>query len=76
MRSVVALGLLIALCASTSAATIHRFKPSAIHLRAHRRGAVEPRERVGAPTHFAVPGWSDGQTQYWLDNASAAAGLG
>jgi hypothetical protein len=28
------------------------------------------------PTNFAIPGWTDGQTQRWLDNASAGSGLG
>jgi hypothetical protein len=32
MRSVLALGLLITLCASANAATVHRFKPRGVHL--------------------------------------------
>jgi hypothetical protein len=76
MRSVMALGVAITLFASASATMMHRAKPSAIHLRTHRRSAIEPRERVSVPTHFAVPGWTDEQTRYWLDNASAPSGLG
>jgi hypothetical protein len=67
MRSVLALGLLITLCASADAATVHRFKSPA---RAHQRVTVSPSQRVTAPTHFAIPGWTDQQTRDWLDNAS------
>ena len=68
MRSVLALGLLISLCASADAATVHRFKSPA---RAHRRVTVRPSQRVTAPTtNFAIPGWTDQQTRDWLDNAS------
>jgi hypothetical protein len=67
MRSVLALGLLITLCASADAATVHRRNPLA---RAHQRVTVRPSQRVTAPTSFAIPGWTDEQTRYWLDNAS------
>jgi hypothetical protein len=65
LASVSALSLFITLCASASAATAHR--PS--HLRARQpvvvpQGATAPR--------FAVPGWSDGDTERWLDNASSS----
>jgi hypothetical protein len=76
MRSVLALGLLIILCASANAATVHRSKPPAVHLRPHRRVTIRPAQRITAPARFAVPGWTDEQTQYWLDNATVAAGLG
>jgi hypothetical protein len=70
MRSVLALGLLMTLCASADAVTVHRYKPPAGHLR--------PAQRVTVPTvakGFAVPGWTDEQTRYWLYNGTAAAGL-
>jgi hypothetical protein len=67
MRFVLSLGLLITLCASANAATVHRSKPPA---RAHQRVTARPSQRVTAPTGFANPGWTDEQTQYWLDNAS------
>ena len=57
MRSVLALGLLITLCASANAATVHRSKPPERHLR--------PGQPVTGPTvtkGFAVPGWTDEQT--------------
>jgi hypothetical protein len=68
MRSVLALGLLITLCASANAATVHRFKLPGVDLR--------PVQRVTAPTHFAVPGWTEEETRRWLDNGSAGSGLG
>ena len=70
MRSILALGLLIALCATASAAPVHRSRARPHH-------AVSPGQRVtvpGAPTatpRFAVPGWSDEDTRRWLDGASA-----
>jgi hypothetical protein len=76
MRSALALGLLITLCAFANAATVHRFEPPAGHLRMHQRVTVRSGQRGTNPTCFAVPGWTDEQTQYWLDNASAGSGLG
>jgi hypothetical protein len=37
---------------------------------------VRPSQGVTAPGRFAVPGWTDEQTQYWLDNATSCAGCG
>jgi hypothetical protein len=76
MRSVLALGLLITLFASANAATVYRPKPPGAHSRTRKRVAIRPGQRITAPARFAVPGWSDEQTQYWLDNATVAAGLG
>jgi len=71
MRSVIAavltLGLSITPCASANAAKVHR--PLQARVRPHvfvpvpSQGATVPR--------FAVPGWSDGATERWLDNASS-----
>jgi len=55
MRSVLVLGLLITLCASADAATAHHSKPPEGHLR--------PGQRVTVPKGYAVPGWTDEQTQ-------------
>jgi hypothetical protein len=88
MRSVLALRLafglsIIALCASTGAATAHRFKPYHAHLRAGPRGAVlrgyysegyDPAQGAVGPRHFAVPGWTDQETSKWLYDASAGSG--
>jgi hypothetical protein len=68
MRSVLALGLFITMCASADAATVLRSKPPERHLRPH--------QDVTAPAGYAVPGWTDQQTRKWLYNGSAAAGLG
>jgi hypothetical protein len=76
MRCVLALGLLIALYASADGAAVHRSKLP-IHLRGRQHFIVRPDPRVTAPTpRFAVPGWTDEQTQKWLDNGSAGSGLG
>jgi hypothetical protein len=63
MRSALAVGLLIALCASANAAPVHR---------SHKQIIVRPNQGVTAPPgRFAVPGWSDDATRRWLDNASS-----
>jgi hypothetical protein len=67
MRSFLAAALLVTLCASADAATVHRFRAPAY---GHQRSAVRPAPNVTAPAHFALPGWTDEQTQEWLDNAS------
>jgi hypothetical protein len=80
MRSVLAmvvglglgLSLSIGWWAAADAATVHRSRPSRIHLPAHQ-WVTAPGQ---PPGHFALPGWTDGQTQRWLDNASAGSGLG
>jgi hypothetical protein len=46
MRSVLALGLLIALCASASAAKVHHSKP---------RHVIEPRHVIVRPVHPVDP---------------------
>lgn len=70
MRCALALGLLIALCTTASAAPVHRS-----HARAHPPVSSSQRFTApGAPTatpRFAVPGWSDEDTRRWLDGASA-----
>jgi hypothetical protein len=71
MRSIFALGMLIALCASANATGVHHPKP--------RQHDVIVRHRQGMPVgaRFAVPGWTDEQTRYWLDRGpSACAGCG
>jgi hypothetical protein len=76
VRYLLVLGALIALCASAHAATVHRSKSPILHLRLHQYLSVRPRQGVTAPAHFAVPGWTDEQTQYWLDNATSCEGCG
>ena len=76
MRSVLALGfamgLLIGSWMSADAAPAHRSERPRIHWRTHQGMPVSGQ----APTNFAIPGWTAGQTQRWLDNASAGSGLG
>ncbi|HMF79069.1 MAG TPA: hypothetical protein VK604_25650 [Bryobacteraceae bacterium] len=66
MRSVLALGLLISLCAAADAAPAHRSKPPRSHMR--------PDPRPAAPSSYAVPGWTEEQTRSWLDGASGPKG--
>ena len=75
MRFVLTVVLSLALCASASARTSYRFAPPRTQLLAHERTPARMDQRVNAPQHFAVPGWTNGQTEYWLDSATAAAGL-
>jgi hypothetical protein len=67
---------LITLCASANAATAHRAKSLEGHLRAGQHVIVRPGQGVTAPARFAVPGWTDEQSQYWLDNATSCVGCG
>jgi hypothetical protein len=72
MRFVLALGLLITLCASANAATRHRtWHPGTHQHIVDPQGVNAPPFAAPAP-HFAVPGWTDGETQRWLNNASSA----
>jgi hypothetical protein len=64
IRAVLALGLLIALCASAEAATLHRSRLSAGH--AHLVQHVSVPERVTMPEHYTVPGWTDQETRKWM----------
>jgi hypothetical protein len=73
MRTFLALGLLITLCASADAATVVRAKRPEGRLRAGQYFAA-PKD-VTAPKGYAVPGWTDAETRKWLGNASAASGL-
>lgn len=69
MRLVLALGLLVMLCVSASAAPQRH---------SHARQPSTGRSPAAAtPTgRFAVPGWSDQSTRQWLDRASGYVGLG
>jgi len=74
MRSAFAVGLLITLCASADAATVQRSR--AERLRARQHVIVHSSQGVTAPARFAVPGWTEEQTQQWLDNATSCEGCG
>jgi hypothetical protein len=62
IRAVLALGLLIALCASAEAATVHRSRLPHAHPVQH----VTVPERVAMPEHYTVPGWTDQETRKWM----------
>jgi hypothetical protein len=74
MRSVLAMGLLIVLGTSASAATVHqaRARDSAIRHPPVTRPGTDANSRA----RFAVPGWSDEATQRWLNSASSSVGRG
>jgi hypothetical protein len=59
MRSVLALGLL-SMMVSANAAPVHHSKLPVGHLR--------PSRRVTVGKGYAVPGWTDEETRYWLNN--------
>jgi len=59
MRSVLALGLL-SMMVSANAAPVHHSKLPVGHLRQSRR--------VTVPKGYAVPGWTEEETRYWLNN--------
>ena len=67
LASVLTSGLLVTPCVYASAATVHR--PLHPRLRPHVFAPV-PTPGVTVP-QFAVPGWSNGATERWLDNASS-----
>jgi len=60
MRAVLALSLLIALCASANAARVRHPEPHKGHLR--------PAQPVAALKTYVVPGWTEQQTRDWLNS--------
>ncbi|ERF85795.1 MAG: hypothetical protein CFE30_07030 [Bradyrhizobium sp. PARBB1] len=69
MRLVLALGLLVMLCAPANAAPRRHPHP-------RQPAAVRAPADVTPSARFAVPGWSDEATRQWLDRASENAGRG
>jgi hypothetical protein len=76
MRSLLTVGLSIALCASAGAQTGNHAKASAAHHHMRQPVIVPPGQGTARPARFSVPGWSDEQTQRWLDNATSCEGCG
>lgn len=74
LASVLVLGALVASCASANAATAHRQRARP-HVTAGPGQVTAPGAPAGT-ARFAVPGWSNGSTERWLDNASALVGVG
>jgi hypothetical protein len=78
MRTALALGLSISLCTSALAATPHHPSPRRAHLRSLRSGRrLILRSDQAATSHsgFTVPGWSDEETEYWMDHATMGTGI-
>jgi hypothetical protein len=78
MRSVLALGLLLALSAAGNAATLHRSTPP---LRTRQHVLVPPTQLIApgqgvATPGFAVPGWTDEATRRWMDSNTACSRCG
>jgi hypothetical protein len=77
MRSVFALGLLIALSAAGNAATVHRSTPPSRtrqHVFVPPTQLIAPGQGVATPG-FAVPGWTDEATRRWMDNNTACSSI-
>lgn len=71
MRCLLVFGLLLASCATSSAATHGPIRPAArLHVQKHR--LVNPSAALPARQWFVVPGWSNEDTERWLDNASSS----
>jgi hypothetical protein len=76
MRSLLTAGLLIALCAPAGAQTGKHAKATVVHPHIRQPVIVRPDRGGGPPARFSVPGWSDEQTQQWLNNATSCEGCG
>ena len=76
MRFVLALGLSIILSAPSDAAAVHRPKGAAVHLRARAHLMMPPEPGAAPPARFSVPGWTNEQTEQWIDNATSCWSCG
>jgi hypothetical protein len=48
----------------------HRGTASMVHLHPNYSNPDGPTTLSGTGKDYAVPGWTDEQTQYWIDNAT------
>jgi hypothetical protein len=55
-------------------ARYHRGTVSMVHPHPNDRNPDGPATFSGAGKNYAVPGWTDEQTQYWIDSASGPKG--
>jgi hypothetical protein len=76
MRAFLLVGLLIACCAPADAQTAARDKALTAHLRTRQHVTPRPDQGPAPAARFSVPGWSDEQTQQWLDNATSCESCG
>ncbi|WP_256807698.1 hypothetical protein [Bradyrhizobium sp. Bra64] len=71
MRYLLMFGLFLASCGTASAATREPSHAAArLHVQRHRLANPSALPAVGP--RFAVPGWSNEDTERWLDNASSS----
>jgi hypothetical protein len=77
MRSFLALSALTILSASADAATLRHSRPVQ-HRAGPERAITAPDARKGyaPPKSYAVPGWTDEETQKWLNDATRMVGVG
>jgi hypothetical protein len=72
MRSILALGLLLIMCASANAAAARHSRPRQVIVRPDQQVIVPPGQDVTAPgARVAPPGWSGEDTRRWLDEKSS-----
>jgi hypothetical protein len=75
MRSVFVLGLLMCIPrAPAIAANLHHSRSPTAQLRVRQDVSSPPSQGQTAPGRLAVPGWTEDETQRWLDAASSAHG--
>jgi hypothetical protein len=71
MRCLLMFGLLLASCVTASAATRDP-SHTAAHLHVLRHRLANPSAVPAVGPRFAVPGWSNEDTERWLDDASSS----
>jgi len=77
MRSILVLSTLTIFCAPADAATVRHSRSIQYHARPeHGVTAPDVRKGYAVPKSYAVPGWTDGETQKWLDDATRMVGVG
>jgi hypothetical protein len=77
MRSILALSALAIFCGSADAAAVRHSRPIQHRARPeHAVTAPDARRGYPPPRGYAVPGWTDQETQKWLDDATREVGVG
>ena len=74
--SVLALGMLIAFGVFANAAPMHRPRARPHATVSSNQGGVTAPTAPARGARFAVPGWSNEDTERWLDKASSLVGVG
>jgi hypothetical protein len=71
MRTILTLGMLIIFCVSADATPLRHSRPI--------KRRPRPEHAITAPDarkSYTVPGWTDEETQKWLDDATRMVGRG